>query len=141
MTGEITRSRQADENNRVVTVEGANGGYRRRPCGPCPWKVENAGSFPAEAFRISAETAYDASFHMFACHEAGVERTKVCAGFLLQNAANNVGVRIAQATGRIDLTQVENPGNVLFSSYREMAVANGVDPEDPALSPCRGDDE
>jgi hypothetical protein len=87
------------------------GGYRRTPCPPCPWVVANTGNFPPEAFVISAPTAYDAAD------------------------------RMAQIRGRLDVSQVREDGRELHGSYREMAVANGVSADHPALAPCRGDDE
>lgn len=134
---EITRRRSADENNDVVTVVGGGGQYRRRPCGGCPWRVDQTGSFPAEAFAHSAETAYDMSTHMFGCHESGEERPVTCAGFLLRGAFDNMAWRMAVATGRIDMEQVDDGGHELHSSYRAMAVANGLDPEDPSLRGTR----
>ncbi|AVK09334.1 DUF6283 family protein [Pseudomonas aeruginosa] len=35
------------------------------------------------------------------------------------------------------MNQVSDGGVDLFDSYAEMAIANGVDPEDPILKPCR----
>jgi hypothetical protein len=136
-----TRRRPAGPEHAVLTVEGGAGAYRRTPCPECPWRRENAGSFPAEAFRHSANTAYDGAFHQFACHMAGADRPQTCAGFLLQNAEHNIGARLAQAHGQLDMSSVHDGGAVLFGSYREMAVANGVDPEDPRLRPCRANDE
>src|SRR5690606_33084679 len=121
----------------VVTLEGGGFRYCRRPCPECPWRKENAGSFPAEAFRLSAPTAYDVAFSTFACHMAGAEKSAVCAGFLLQNADNNLGVRMAAMRGDYDPSRVEPAGAELFESYRAMAEANGVEPDDPILKPCR----
>ncbi|KEH15289.1 hypothetical protein MTR_1498s0010, partial [Medicago truncatula] len=56
---EITRTRAAGPDHQVVTVQGGKGSYRRRPCAKCPWRVDATGEFPADAFRHSAETAYD----------------------------------------------------------------------------------
>ncbi|WP_367273879.1 DUF6283 family protein [Niveispirillum sp.] len=116
--------------------------YRRQPCGGCPWLVRNVGTFPAEAFRLSANTAFDMSMHSFACHESGAEKPATCAGFLLRNAANNIGVRLAVRSGQVDLAEVKEPLNdPLWPSYRAMAIGNGVAPDDPAIARCRGDDE
>jgi hypothetical protein len=41
-------------------------------------------------------------------------------------------------TGRI-LDDVSDGGHRLYDNYRSMAVANGVDPDDPILAPCRDD--
>jgi hypothetical protein len=139
MTGrpKITNVRPADDHNQVVTVEGGSGDYRRRPCNGCPWRVDQTGSFPAEAFRISAPTAYDLSARTFACHEAGTARPKICAGFLLRGAGHNMAIRMRTALGLVDLDSVDDGGHALHPSYRAMAEANGVPADDPALAPCR----
>lgn len=137
----ITEIHPADENHRVLTVEGGDGTYMRRPCAECPWRRDAPiGAFPAEAFRHSARTAYDAALSQFACHMSGVAAKATCAGFLLRNSRNNIGTRLALASGRIDLREVSTDVE-LYDSYREMAEANGVAPDDPALAQCRGDDE
>lgn len=141
MDPRITRTRSADENHVVHTVESGRQLHRRRPCGGCPWLVKNSGTFPAEAFRLSANTAYDASLHQFACHESGSDKPTTCAGFLLRNADNNIGTRLAAMRGEIDLSALGDAGDVLFDSYRAMAVANGVSPDDPVLAPCRANFE
>ncbi|HEU4540393.1 MAG TPA: DUF6283 family protein [Jiangellaceae bacterium] len=133
---EITRVRPADENNQVVTVEGGGGNYRRQPCGGCPWRVDQTGSFPAEAFGHSAETAYDMSTHMFGCHESGKDRPATCAGFLLRGAYNNMAWRLKVSSGQIDMRQVSDGGHELHDGYRAMAVANGLDEDDPRLRRC-----
>jgi hypothetical protein len=140
MSARITRTRVADANNVVHTVKGGARSYRREPCPGCPWRVDNTGAFPAAAFRISASTAYDGAFNMFACHESGPGKPATCAGFLLRNADNNIGARLAISAGRIDLRQVHDGGHELHESYRAMAEANGVDPADPVLAPCREND-
>lgn len=138
----ITHTRIADADHVVHTVKGRRTGHRRRPCGGCPWLVRNAGAFPAAAFRISASTAYDAAMNTFACHESGVEKPAICAGFLLRNAANNIGARLAAARGDFDPSNLAEPENDdLWPSYRAMAIGNGVDPADPILARCRADNE
>lgn len=134
-----TNARPAGPDHQVVTVEGGKAGvYRKTPCDGCPWKTANAGTFPAEAFRHSANTAYDMASHTFACHEVGYEKTTAtCAGFLLRGADNNLAYRIAVIKGNIDPSKVTDGGHELFDDYRAMAEANGVDPEDPVLRPCR----
>jgi hypothetical protein len=133
---EIRKRRQADDNHQVIEAVG-NGRYMRQPCAQCPWRRDvPTGVFPAEAFRISASTAYDQAMEMFACHMSGVDRMSTCAGFLLSNAHHNLGVRFATLSGKIDLTQVESHVP-LYGSYREMAEANGVEPRDPVLRHCR----
>ena len=145
-----------EEKNRVFHAgKGANGSdygvvrinrdtpatIRRKPCPTCPWRKDAlTGAFPAEAFRSSASTAYDASLTTFSCHESGAKKNAICAGFILANSENNMAMRIKFMNGqKID---VSNPEEVeLYESYRAMAIANGVNPGDPRIAPCRGDDE
>ncbi len=136
----VTRSlhaRHAGPDHQVVTVEGGSGAYRKVPCGGCPWVRENVGEFPAQAFVHSANTAYDMATKQFACHESGVRKPQTCAGFLLRGASHNLSVRLKAMKGALDLSNVKEDGRRLFDSYREMAVANGVAPDDPALVHCR----
>ncbi len=61
----------------------------------------------------------------------------MCAGFLSRGADHNLTVRLAYARG--DLVQLERSGDLpLYEDYRAMAVANGVECDDPSLSSCRG---
>lgn len=133
----IIRSRPAGDDHQVVTVEGGRKTYRRVPCPTCPWRKDAVGQFPAEAFRHSAQTAYDMSTHVFSCHESGSSKPAACAGFLLRGAAHNLAVRLAMLQGRIR-DDVSDGGHELHDDYRAMAEANGVDPQDPVLQPCRG---
>lgn len=133
----ITRVRVADENHQVVTVEGGSGLYRREPCPGCPWRADQAGAFPAEAFRLSASTAYDMARSTFACHESGQVKPAMCAGFLLRGADHNLSVRLKTMHGAIDFDAIHDGGHELHNSYRAMAVANGVDADDPSLIMCR----
>ena len=133
---EIAR-RSADPNHDVVSVLGGDL-YRRQPCAECPWRRDApVGAFPAEAYRISANTAHDLAGSTFACHMKGTRDPAVCAGFLLRGAAHNMAVRMGCLSGHFDLSQVKEGGVDLYDSYREMAEANGVDPEDEALRRCR----
>jgi len=143
MPDTVSRVRGAGGNKRgelhqVLTIK-SKGGCRAKPCRTCPWRPENTGEFPAEAFRHSAPTAYDAALSLFSCHESGAKKPATCAGFLLRNSSHNLGVRLAQSMGTLDLKKVHDGGAELFPSYRAMAIANGVDPEDPVLQPCRDD--
>lgn len=116
-----------------------DGHYQKKPCRDCPWRKDApVGRFPAEAFRLSANTAYDASMHTFTCHMAGRDNPATCAGFLLRNSENNVSVRIAASMGRYEPSEVSSDV-ALYESYREMAIANGVAENDPAIAPCRAD--
>lgn len=131
-----TEVHAAGSNHQVVTIHGGGGGYRRSPCQECPWRRDAVrGEFPAEAYRHSANTAYDMSRHIFSCHMSGAEKPAACAGFLLRGAEHNLSVRMALSEGRI---QRDVKSDVpLFDDYREMAEANGVAHNDPALTPCR----
>lgn len=132
----ITKVTIADVNNQIVRVEGGSGIYRREPCPGCPWKVQNDGLFPAEAFRISANTAHDMAQETFGCHESGSKKPATCAGFLLRNSEHNMAVRLAIMRGTY-LNDVSDGGHVLHGNYRAMAIANGVPNDDPSLKECR----
>ena len=133
----ITAKKPAGARHRVLTMEGGQQDlYRREPCATCPWRVDAVGEFPPEAFRHSANTAYDRSMARFACHSSGLKRPATCAGFLLRGAFHNISVRLAIRMGSIK-DDVADGGHELHESYRAMAIANGVDPNDPILTPCR----
>lgn len=137
----VTGSCSAGPDHQVLTLKSKGGDgcvYRREPCPQCPWRVDAVGVFPAAAFRCSADTAYDMADRMFGCHDSGLKHPATCAGFLLRNSANHLGVRLALG---LDLAEVSDGGHALFASYREMAIANGVSPDDPVLLPCRADDD
>lgn len=143
--GETERSRPHTRRRKsyhdVVTLKcpkGETHRHRRTPCAECPWRRDaKVGAFPAEAYRISAKTAYGMGQSTFACHMAGSQNPATCAGFLLRGAVHSMIVRMATVLGRLDPRQV-NTSVPLYDSYREMAEANGVDPDDPILKPCRG---
>lgn len=140
MKPEITKTRPAGPDHQVLQVMGS-GGYQRRPCAECPWRLDSpVGAFPAEAYRISAPTAYDGAMETFGCHMSGAEHLSTCAGFLLANSVNSIGRRLAERVGKLDMGTVSTD-TPLYRSYREMAVANGVSPDDPILQPCRADYE
>ncbi|UDM18995.1 DUF6283 family protein [Vogesella sp. XCS3] len=132
----VTDKRLADENHQVVTVEGGRGGYRKKPCKDCPWRKDAVGVFPAEAFRLSANTAYDMAGKTFGCHASGTSKPATCAGFLLRGAGHNLSVRLGYIAGRYH-GDVTDGGHVLHDNYRSMAIANGVDKDDPVLALCR----
>ena len=137
----VARFRKADRDNAVLTLEGGGFAYRRQPCGGCPFRVDQIGQFPAEAFRLSAGTAEDGAMSTFACHESGHPYPQTCAGFILRNADNNMRIRLAEATGQLDRSEVHDGGCELHESYRAMAVANGVPADDPAIAKCRGNND
>jgi len=132
----VTNIRPAGADHQVLTVEGGNGAYRKQPCPDCPWRKDAVGKFPAEAFKHSANTAYDMSQHTFGCHQSGKAKPTTCAGFLLRGAEHNMLVRIGAMKGRFK-DDVTDGGHELHDSYRAMAIANGVPSDDPVLLPCR----
>lgn len=108
-----------------------------KPCQECPWRTDvEPGRFEVERFESLAKTAYDMSMTLFQCHKTRDDRPLVCAGFLLRGAYHNMTARLALSRG--ELGSVEDGGYPLFEDYRAMAIANGVDPDDPVLQPCRG---
>jgi hypothetical protein len=133
--------RLAGDTHAVITTSGGGSRYRRKPCETCPWRKDAVGEFPAEAFVHSANTSYDMTQKNFACHESGSKRPAICTGFLLRNSANNLSVRLLRMRGKVDLAEVSEGGQELFESYRAMAVANGVEPDHPALERSRADFE
>jgi hypothetical protein len=121
----------------VTTFTSPDRRVRSHPCATCPWRKDaETGVFPPEVFRHSARTAYDLSTSVFSCHMSGAEKPATCAGFLLRGASDNLSVRMRQCSE--DLSGVHTTVD-LYDSYRDMAVANGVHPDDPALARCRGD--
>jgi hypothetical protein len=73
-------------------------------------------------------------------HERDRAACHLC-GFLLRNSDHNVAVRLHAYTGAVDLEEVTEGDADLYENYREMAIANGVDPDDPVLQQCRGNNE
>lgn len=126
--------KHADKNNVVVSIAGGGGEYQKVPCAQCPWRVDQTGSFPAEAFRISANTAEDMSMHCFACHMAGKENPRTCAGFILNGSDDNLAVRFKKSDGL--MLDVSDGGHELHASYAQMSIANGVPENDPAIQGC-----
>lgn len=108
-----------------------------RPCDECPWRTDvETGRFPPERFRRMAHTAADMDPGLFQCHRTTAKRPLVCAGFLERGADHNLTVRLAYIKGRLEI--VDRSGGIpLYEGYREMAVANGVDPTDASLEQCR----
>lgn len=142
---EIINRRLAGDNHAVITVTGGGHRYRREVCPTCPWRIDAVGEFPADAFRHSANTGTDGAkvsitsvddaSHTFGCHASGAGKPATCAGYIL-SGSDGIGWRIAVVLGKFDPGQVRATAP-LFDSYYEMAVANGVPPDDPALNACR----
>jgi hypothetical protein len=139
-SSKVARIRRAGRRHAVITVVTSGrmrAAYRKTPCAQCPWRTDQVGCFPAQAFRISAPTAYDAAMSIFGCHMSERTAPATCAGFLLsEGAIHNLLVRIGMACRGLDLDRVRS-AVPLFPTYRLMAIANGVAPDDPALVPCR----
>lgn len=139
---EIIGGSIADDNHAVLSLatdtDDGPMRHRKTPCLECPWRKDaEPGAFPAEAYRLSAGTTYDMGQTMFSCHMSGAGPAhRVCAGFLLRGADHNFLVRMAMAYDRYDPDTVSSDVE-LYENYREMAVANGVDQDDPAIAPCR----
>lgn len=106
----------------------------RRTCPECPWRRDvPPGRFPPERFRALADTCKPGGLRpMFACHLSPEGAERACAGFVLVAGPDANSVRLAAARGRFRPGEVSTDAP-LFGSYREMAEANGVAPDDPAL--------
>lgn len=108
--------------------------YCKRPCAECPWRTDvPPGKFPASRFRALAGTAYDMARTIFACHMSKEGGEVTCAGYLIRQGAHNLTLRLAQQ--RFEVAS-DAP---LFPTYRAMAIANGVSPDDLSLRECRDD--
>jgi hypothetical protein len=79
----------------------------------------------------SANRTYDQSMHQFACQVSDSENPASCTVFLLRDATHNIGLRLAPITGKIDPNELREMVP-LHPSYRAMAEANAVPPDDPA---------
>ena len=150
MASRRLRARAAGPDHQVVTIESTSHQYRRTVCRDCPWRVDATGTFPPEAFVLSAPTSYDVPVTVeimlrtgdrpstFSCHSHGTDQPITCAGFLLRDAAHNLAVRMAGIAGR-HVAGVREPNCDLHENYRAMAIANGVPADHPALEHCRED--
>lgn len=113
--------------------------YQRKPCEACPWRRDvTPGQFSVERFTILAETAWDMAIVQFACHKSPEGEEFGCAGWVLQSSAHNYGARMAASRGVLNPAEISSP-YPLYETYRAMAIANGVPPDEPALVPCRDD--
>lgn len=118
-------------------AEGMSLRAHKKPCADCPWRTDvETGHFPPERFAALAGTAYDMSNRLFQCHDTTDENPVVCAGFLERGADHNLSIRMAYIAGKLERAD-RSGGHPLYDSFREMAVANGVDADDPALRHCR----
>lgn len=106
------------------------------PCAgtePCPWRSDAPpGQFPAQAYRDSAATSQPGATSYFGCHSSTREHPLICAGWLLRGAQHHDQAQRALTDAALTLPELP-AGVELYDSYQDMAVANGVDPHDPAL--------
>lgn len=108
--------------------------YMPSPCRECPWRRDvKPGKFTAARFQALARTAYDMATTIFACHMSKEGGEVACAGFVLQQGAHNLSLRMARQRFEVSASMA------LFTTYRNMAIANGVRPSDPCLRDCRDD--
>lgn len=104
----------------------------KKTCPECPWLRDvPPGKFTPSRFIALAPTAYDLAMTVFACHQSPEGREFTCAGAALR-LHHNLRLRLA----RIDRRAIQATGD-LYNDYREMAVANGVPTDHPALERCR----
>lgn len=107
------------------------------PCSECPWRKDRIGQFPPERFVSLANTAYDLSSYIFSCHKSAEEAPVICAGFLMNGSTHNMAIRMMAMRKEIETGDVSDGGHELHETYEDMAIANGVDEDHPALRACR----
>jgi hypothetical protein len=113
--------------------------YQKRLCVECPWRRSTpVGKFSADKYRELAGTAEDMSQRVFTCHMTPEHKPNACAGWIQQQGGHNLTIRMALIGGSLDLSEIEAEPN-LYANYREIAIANGVDEDDPALEDIRND--
>lgn len=106
----------------------------KRPCSECPWKLDAVpGRFTEERWRSLQETAHhprrgSAEMHapIFACHRTGEGRDRACAGWLAQEGAGHVGIRIATYSGRLSIEAL-SPGKDWPPLHATLAEAAAHD--------------
>lgn len=109
--------------------------HMQSPCAECPWRRDvPLGKFTPSRYQKLASTAYEMTSTIFACHMTPENKTKACAGFILQSSVHNLSIRMSRQN--FDHVTSAYP---LFATYREMAIANGVKKNDPVLRSCRDD--
>lgn len=105
------------------------------PCAECHWRLDvPVGKVPPSRYEVLAATAYDMARPVFACHMSKKDGEFACAGFILQSSAHNLSCRMS----RESFGDVRSP-YPLFNTYRELAIANGVNENHPSLRNCRDD--
>jgi hypothetical protein len=113
-----------------------------RTCAECPWLTASPlGHFAPERYYALARTCTPGYMGdegrsmppVFACHMTSDGKERACAGMLLVCGEDNNMVRLASAQGRCARRDLEAPSGPLYPSYLAMALANGCDPDHPAL--------
>lgn len=106
----------------------------RRVCTECPFRRDVApGRFKPARFIALADTARPGGLpSIFACHKSPFGSEMACAGFLLTCGHDSNRVRLAMSSGRLNMADIKSDAP-LYSTYREMAVANRVRADHPAL--------
>jgi hypothetical protein len=99
---------------------------KRTPCAECPWRRDvPTGTWPAERFQKLARTCRDDGWACMACHKSREGEELPCAGFVIVQRMDSIGVRLAVWRGmKLEdyATDVE-----LFGSFEEMLAANDVE--------------
>lgn len=134
-TAQVVRTRPAGPDHQVVTIEGAewvsSPALQRLPLAEgCRGRI-STGSFRALGQHRIRHGAKHLCVPPVWCSKAGHLRR-----ILLRGADHNLSVRLGYLKGVID-HDVKDGGLALHDGYREMAIANGVDPDHPALKQCR----
>ncbi|MFG3403731.1 DUF6283 family protein [Streptomyces sp. NPDC048142] len=133
----VVRQRPGDEEWGVETLVHPDPAAQPRPCSGekvCPWRRDAPiGQFPPEVYVHSAPgNRLTGLSGRFGCHSSTAARPLLCAGWLLAGADGNAEVLAMMDAGALARPEL-SAGVELYDSYAEMAAANGVDPDLPAL--------
>ncbi|WP_240152152.1 DUF6283 family protein [Streptomyces mobaraensis] len=134
---QVVRQRPGNEEWGVRTLVPRDLAAQPRPCSGekvCPWRRDAPlGQFPPEVYVHSAPgNRLTGPPGLLGCHSSTAARPLLCAGWLVASADGNAEVLAMMDAGA--LPRPELPAGIeLYDSYAEMAAANGVDPDLPAL--------
>lgn len=100
----------------------------KRTCDECPWRTDvPVGRFPPERYEALQNTCRQGfGKAIFACHKTQEGKEIACAGFILVEGHNNWAVRLAVMHKAFSPDEIQATGP-LYSSFKEMAAANGFD--------------
>ena len=104
-----------------------------RPCAECPWRRDaQRGKFPRRRYLELRDTCIPGGMpgKLFACHMSPEGGEVACAGMLLVVGERLTRVRMMILRGLLDLTRLSSDVP-LYSSFDEMAEANGLPPPPP----------